>query len=216
MALEASHIRFAVDIKDKLDIKDIEKYISGSIYPDSRYITKVERKLTHPLRFLEKDYSFQSDFEKGLYSHILYDTLLKEYTLKTLQGEFNEIISDKDKETDLWVRFTALKILQDIDDIKKFTLQRYLPYLEYVENLNGENLKDLLAYNKYIQKMYVDPQKISIQTYFDMWQFFGIEKSLVERIRIQVEIYKKDLEINEFIKHVYDNTVNSWNKNQMK
>ena len=38
MALEATHIRFAYDLKEKYKITDLEKYISGLIYPDSRYI----------------------------------------------------------------------------------------------------------------------------------------------------------------------------------
>lgn len=41
MALEGTHIRFALDVGDKYNIKDLGKYISGTLYPDSRYITGI-------------------------------------------------------------------------------------------------------------------------------------------------------------------------------
>ncbi len=47
MSLEATHIRFALDLKDKYRVQAIEKYISGTTYPDSRYVTKIDRGLTH-------------------------------------------------------------------------------------------------------------------------------------------------------------------------
>ena len=47
MGLEATHIRFALDLKEDLDAKDLNKYLSGAIYPDSRHVTKLERKVTH-------------------------------------------------------------------------------------------------------------------------------------------------------------------------
>ena len=47
MAFTATHIKFALDFKDKYDIKDLSHYLSGAIYPDSRYVTGIDRNLTH-------------------------------------------------------------------------------------------------------------------------------------------------------------------------
>lgn len=41
MALEATHLRFALDLLPKLEVKDINDYLAGSIYPDSRYTTGI-------------------------------------------------------------------------------------------------------------------------------------------------------------------------------
>lgn len=54
MALEASHIRFALDLKDKYSIQDVQKLVSGTVYPDSRYATKIDRQLTHPQDFMDE------------------------------------------------------------------------------------------------------------------------------------------------------------------
>lgn len=47
MSLGATHIRFALDLRDRYQVQDIEKYLSGTIYSDSRYVTKIDRNLTH-------------------------------------------------------------------------------------------------------------------------------------------------------------------------
>ena len=52
MALEATHIRFAFDLKDVYDVSDIDAFVSGSIYPDSRYVTGIDRLATHPEGYL--------------------------------------------------------------------------------------------------------------------------------------------------------------------
>ena len=178
MALEASHIRFALDIKDKLEVTDLKKYIPGIIYPDSRYVTKIDRELTHPQDLLDNHYSHLDDFNKGCYAHLLYDDILRNYTKQTLSDMFTDIDSSQDSGRELWIRMTALKILQDNDDIKKYDIAAFLPYLDYVENLNGEDRDLLVKYNQYFQKLYAIPQQVSLEKYYDMWRFLGIGEDL--------------------------------------
>lgn len=68
MSLEATHIRFALDLKDEYKIKDIKKYISGTVYPDSRYITGIDRNLTHYNDILKPEFA-KDDFKKGWQVH---------------------------------------------------------------------------------------------------------------------------------------------------
>jgi len=203
MALEASHIRFALDIKDKLGVIDLDKYISGSIYPDSRYVTGIERQLTHPKELLEKDIGKLSDFEKGWYTHLLYDKILKSYTTTALASLFADIGNTEVINMELWIRLTSLKILQDIDDIKKYDIKIYLPYLDYVQNANGEDINKLLNYNHYFQNMYAIPKQVSVESYYDMWRFLGVDSNFVRGIQKQTEIYQKNLRLHEFISTVY-------------
>ena len=51
MALEATHMRFALDLKNKYQVRNIKKYIVGTIYPDSRYLSGIDRTLTHSENF---------------------------------------------------------------------------------------------------------------------------------------------------------------------
>ncbi len=212
MALEASHIRFALDIKDKLKVRDLKKYIPGIIYPDSRYVTKIDRELTHPQDLLDNEYLNLDDFNKGCYAHLLYDNILRNYTKETLSEMFLDIESFKDPGQELWIRMTALKILQDIDDVKKYNINAYLPYLDYIENLNGENIEELLKFNKYFQTMYAVPQQVSVESYFEMWKFLGIGDALLDKVRVQVEKYQNNESIKDFINTVYEQTLKRWTK----
>ena len=207
MALEASHIRFALDIKAKLEVKDLKKYIPGIIYPDSRYVTKIDRELTHPQDLLDNHYSHLDDFNKGCYAHLLYDDILRNYTKQTLSDMFTDIDSSQDPGRELWIRLTALKILQDIDDIKKYAITSYLPHLDYIENINGEDRDILMRYNQYFQTMYAKPQQVSLESYYEMWLFLGIGKDLVKRLRVQTEAYNKNAKIKDFLKTVYEQTL---------
>jgi hypothetical protein len=41
MALEASHIRFALDLKEKFKVNNVQKYVYGTTYPDTRVLTRM-------------------------------------------------------------------------------------------------------------------------------------------------------------------------------
>jgi hypothetical protein len=49
MALEATHIRFALDLKDTYGVNDVHAFVSGAVYPDSRYVMGIDRIATHPV-----------------------------------------------------------------------------------------------------------------------------------------------------------------------
>lgn len=211
MALEASHIRFALDIKEKLRIRDLKRYLSGIIYPDSRYVTKIERELTHPLELLDTGYTTLDDFNKGCYAHLLYDNVLRNYTKETVPELFSDIGNFSDSGRELWLRMTVLKIFQDIDDIKNFDIKAYLPVLEYINNPNGEDLNKLMIYNKYFQNMYADPESVTLENYYEMWRFLGIGNILVNRLKIQTKKYLHNETVKKFIKTVYRETLKRWN-----
>ena len=89
MSLEATHIRLALDLQDRLNISDRKKYISGTVYPDSRYISKIDRRFTHnPELVNELDGS--DDFLKGMAVHYLCDKVAldihKEWFYDLLDG----------------------------------------------------------------------------------------------------------------------------------
>ena len=55
MPFQATHLHYALLKMPELDIKDINKYLSGAVYPDSRYTTKIERDLTHAPSLFPED-----------------------------------------------------------------------------------------------------------------------------------------------------------------
>jgi len=119
MVLEASHIRFALDIKDLLKVQDIDAYVSGSIYPDSRYVTEVDRLATHPKDYRDDSMFHTSDFRKGWFAHLLADD-----AQFVCMGEMLPQVKIGTGE-ESWIKRSAIKILQDIEDAKEFDLAKY-------------------------------------------------------------------------------------------
>lgn len=108
MALEGTHMRFALDIRDKLGVGDIDAYVSGSVYPDSRYITGIDRFATHPLDYRTDPMFQKTDFNKGWFAHLLCDDIQQSVVYTVLPH-----ITEGDKN-ETWIQRTAIKILQDI------------------------------------------------------------------------------------------------------
>lgn len=207
MALEASHIRFGLAIATRLEVHDFSQYVPGIIYPDSRYVTRIDRSLTHAPELLGSNPLHFDDFTKGCYAHLLYDELLRTYTLKTLSHLFDDIESALTQGNELWVRLTALKILQDIDDAKNYAITEYLPYLNTINAINGESSSVLQNYNNYFQNMYAIPHQLAIPTYYEMWKFLGIGDTLASKVIIQTERYSHNETIIHFLRSVYQSTL---------
>lgn len=75
MAMQATHVKFALDIMDLLGVEDQREYLAGTMYPDSRYISKIDRKKTHDYSVDFHDLLTGSDFEKGWKVHVIYDKM---------------------------------------------------------------------------------------------------------------------------------------------
>ena len=204
MALEATHIRFAIDLKDKYQVKDIKSYIVGTVYPDSRYITGIDRALTHSEDFLDWNWENENDFKKGWLVHLLVDKFQKQIAKQELPQIFEGEVG---QASEVWVKHTALKILQDLVDARAFDIRSYLRYLEYVENPNGEDIDMIKKYNQIIIKMYADSKKVNINSCYKMWKDFGIGDDLVAKIKIQAEQYFKDNKVLASIEEIYNKTL---------
>ncbi len=207
MAIQATHIRFSLDLKDQLGVLDLKKYVAGSVYPDSRYMTGVVRTLTHPKDFLESDFFKKTadDFRKGWFAHLLCDTIQSAIVRETLP-EICEAIPGKGTES-RWVLHSGMKVLQDMDDITHYDIKEYLPFLDYTENPNQEDVRKIRAYNAVCQKMYASPEKMFLQHYRDMWQTWNVEPVLVEQIAAAVEMYAQDARIMHIMRQIYPESV---------
>jgi hypothetical protein len=200
MALEGTHIRFALDVKDKYQVKDLAKYLSGTIYPDSRYPVGTERKLTHPDDFYDWKVSELDDFRKGWYAHLLYDRIQYKIITQILNIEgFAPQFSDD------WVRLSSIKTLQDLDDIQKFDIRSYLELLSYVENPNNEDLGKLKNYNQSVVEIY--KKSFSIENAAKSWGDFGVSPDMVEKILKQTIAYSNDEAAMKKIREIYDATL---------
>lgn len=200
MALEATHIKFALDFREKLGIRDFDAYIAGTIYPDSRYISGIERTETHGEFLLDPDFP-TSDFKKGWMMHFVCDRAGNR-AMDELFSDVQTDIIERGPGTRWWIRATALKILLDIEIYPKCDVQLYLPFT-YADNPKGEPIESIQRYHAIVAKMYTEKQTITAADARELWHDFGIDASLLGSLDACVAQYQQDQGIMERIEKLY-------------
>ncbi len=200
MALQATHIRFAIEMKDKCPPSDLGEFIAGTVYPDSRYITNTPREVTHPENFMEWDLGEADDFKKGWFLHLLCDEVQGEAALELFPHVFSK---DGRQYDEGWIKYTAVKILQDFHELQYFDLKPYLPYLKRVRNPNGEDIEKIKWHNQIFLDMYAEQEKINLESHFPISRKLGTSEPVVEKLREWTERYRSDKEIMERVKKMY-------------
>lgn len=200
MSLEATHIRFALNLLEENKVKDINQYISGAIYPDSRYVTGIKRELTHDDSFLLPEFA-SDDFKKGWQAHQICDLVFG----AVLRKSFSDLVYvDYDPHyKQEWILSTAIKIIQDIDDMQSFDTQRYIDCLSYVNNPNNENLEEIANYNKMMIDLYNNKKKTDLEGYIDMWLALCPEIEICDQLREKTQKFLDNPEIVARIKTIY-------------
>lgn len=203
MALEGTHIRFAHEFFESLAITNRAEYISGTLYPDSRYFTGVDRTLTHPKDAVE-ELLRGDDFKKGWAVHLMCDKLQREFTRVQMPEVFS---GDEGALSDTWVRHSALKILQDITDAQAFEISLHLDGCVMTQAPQGESRVSLEKYYAVVKNMYSAPHALSIEVASQMWRDFGVEEEFVTRIRAQALAYADDPRAQALLERIYDEMV---------
>lgn len=200
MAIYGSHLRFALDVKDYFKVDNLDQYLSGSIYPDSRYFSKIDRHLTHNKDFKLPDFYQDSDFKKGWSSHIMYDNI--QYQLMAEAFGYLLVPEEHEYGSNNWIIRTTLKILQDLDDIQQFDLAGTLASLEYMEAPHNESLEIIKKYNNAIAALY-KKRPLAIEEYLKLWHSDHMNSEVVNKLRSKFFELEKDEEVMEKIKTIY-------------
>ena len=206
MALEGTHIRFAVDSQDLFDVEELYKYISGSIYPDSRYPTGIDRKLTHNDSQMEQSFWVDDDFRKGWAAHLLYDKIQFDVHTEWFSDILKETNPNMSNEDDRIVR-TALKTVQDIHDISQFDIKQYLDSLTYTETPNGEADVSIKKYNQLFIDIYNKAPDVTIEDLEKMWLDWSIPAEIAVKIRIKAYELYVDEKFKPLILKIYEETL---------
>lgn len=209
MSLEATHLRFALDLQPQYYIKGVGKYLSGAIYPDSRYATGLNKEITHDDRFLLPEFAV-TDFQKGWQTHQICD-LVYDNVRKKLFPDVFPVNYDSYNEPE-WIKFTAMKIIQDMDDMRFFDLQSYLNYLDYTNNPNGEDIAEIKRYNQIIVDLYRGKKVTTVAEHIKMWLSFRPGIDLGKKIQNQTEEFLNDPEMVVRIKAIYQEMIASYSE----
>ncbi len=197
MSFLATHLRFALDIKDRYQVSDLSQYLSGTIYPDSRYFTALDRDLTHNEDILVDNWA-NTDFKKGWQVHQFCD----QFHEIARRNIFPKFFSKKDNDH-IWLTASALKIIQDMDDRSHFSVQDYLNNLNYVYNPNGEDLGLVEKYNQLAIKTYTGKKIISLEDYRAYIEAMPLTKDMILTFLAITEQYLSDQDILSKIKQIY-------------
>lgn len=198
MALEISHIRFALDLKDQFGVKDLKEYISGSVYPDSRYATGIDRQLSHP-----KSYEFEygdDDFKKGWYSHLALDLIQGNIFSEILGVPFSEIAADND----IWVDFSAAKVIQDMSDFEKIDVDSLEENVVVTRTPNREDPKELQKFYDLIVNMCHKKKKLSIDDYEKLWTDWNINHELWKKMQRKIIEFQYNEDVRKKIEGIND------------
>ncbi|MDD5726727.1 MAG: hypothetical protein PHC53_05000 [Patescibacteria group bacterium] len=199
MAFEMTHLRFAMDLAPRLDIKDSPSYLAGTIYPDSRYVTGIQRNLTHGQGVPEDPFvTGLDDFHKGWATHILYDQEgIQKY--KDLSPWPERKIVGFSEE---WIFTTAVKLVEDFLSYDAMAVPR-----EMVEGLtpptplNQEDPGLLASYYQDNKTIYQN--RPTFDDYRRIMHGWHIEEKIIDQLIAKTEELQKDKGMVEKISRIY-------------
>lgn len=167
MAFEATHVRFARDLKTRLKIQNEIAYYSGCVYPDSRYVTGVSRQSTHA----EAPYGVtMSDFEKGQFTHLVYDRVIAKQYLDTTSWKDYPI----NGFNAAWEQLSGAKLAED--QVSYEVLGGDTVILRSLETpahpVHDEEMSVLEYYYLRLRNLY--EQKPTMEDYYDLLGVFHV------------------------------------------
>lgn len=189
MPLSASHIKFALDMKDYFKPKNLQEYFTGAVYPDSRYLSGIDRNKTHSENFWSKDFWGENDFKKGWASHNISD---KAYVngIRKIFPAWIDLNED-------WVKIenAAVKVLGDISLLSEEEIVRIINSIDSIPNFNNESAEAIKEHLQTMKDCYKNGDKTTISDYINTMQ-----KTVGKEVITKAEFFSKDEKLSKAIK----------------
>lgn len=199
MAMELTHVRFARDLKDRLGVEDESAYYAGTIYPDSRYMTKIDRNLTHAGSSPRDPFLVGlSDFEKGWATHLLYDRLVHPQYVglspwpeeKTEQGNH------------VWQFISAAKVVEDMQSYQEMDGDvAMILDIDFQQRPNDEDPAIMRAYAQIQKTLYQQPP--TLEHYRNFWVTLSSNTIVIDGVMKNVDEMLSDPPLQEKIRGIY-------------
>ena len=204
MALPATHLRFAVDLAGGFSIRSRPQYLSGTLYPDSRCLTGVDRRSSHSRACSRSDF-VTDDFTLGWYLHCRCDLIQTDLFTEQVPGlaDLNEI--------DRWIQLSALKMLQDREDMREFDLDGALAQLTHAPSVFGEDPQHVRAYLDLVRKTYGGRKRLDMQDYHELWIGVRLDPELAAAIIAEARRQADDANLIDRLRSIYPLSIDRFN-----
>lgn len=175
MALPATHVRFALLAARGLPIRVRRHFLSGTLYPDSRWLSGLPRERTHPEAPVTAT-GHASDFRLGWQAHLECDRIQAQLCRRQLP-ELERMPADAS-----WRTLAAVKMLQDAEDVRHIDMAASLPGLMAVETPNGEDKRAIEAYFDAVREAYADGTPPGRAAYRRLWLRVGLDPETADAV----------------------------------
>lgn len=203
MALEGTHVRFALDLMPVLKIGDLGAYCAGAVYPDTRYVTRVDRDVTHGPECPHDPFAEGfTDFQRGWASHLLYDHEAGGAMKKFLSPELGPLAQG----SAAWVEFTAMKVVEDMEAVRsRPDVLEYLQKLSMPTSPSGEPLEKLQYHFSVTAKLYQTVP--SLEGYRQWFVDIGAPEEFATGIVDRARAMLSDAEYSANLTAIYQRTL---------
>ncbi|BBO75266.1 hypothetical protein DSCW_26830 [Desulfosarcina widdelii] len=205
MALPATHIRFAAVLSAHLSVTDRSAYLSGTLYPDSRWMTGLERGHTHDRRFLEPDFA-SDDFSLGWHIHCVCDHIQSDIH-NDLLGNLSQLPPDE-----RWIRVSAARAVQDANDAARGEMFSHLLLLTDNRTPNGESAEGVSAYLELVGRVYSRTVPPVWSDYEALWAGVGLDRQRISQIEEQVKRIMGDESLVNNLYDAFQQMVHRWHR----
>lgn len=200
MALAATHLRFALDLADRYPVVSLKRYIAGTIYPDSRWLTGQDRNATHGSHTLQKEFP-TTDYTFGWHVHCICDHVQARRYADLFPG-----LTGMDREH-RWILLSAAKMVQDLNDLQRFDVNTALSFLEYAENPENEVIAQVQKFNTIIQETYSGRDAHDPPDYHRLWVQVGLTAEMAAKLVAAADNIRADASLVASIEAVYPRMV---------
>ena len=197
--MELTHVRFARDLKDRLGVVDEAAYYAGTIYPDSRYMTKIDRHLTHAGTSPHDPFAVGlSDFEKGWATHLLYD----HHAYPHYVGLSPWPEEKAEQGNQVWQFISAAKVVEDIQSYQAMDGKvEMILNIQFLKRPHDEDPEIMHAYSQIQKTLY--QQRPTLDHYRDFWMTLSANAQVIDLVMSHVEKILSDERMQEGIESIY-------------
>ena len=203
MALPATHIKFALDLATHCDVQDTGKYILGTLYPDSQYITGIDASSMHYSGLIAYVIS-DDDFMNGWAVHFLCDETQR-IAFKKYNEEYADLLAADRVQAEILAN--ALKIVQEFHTLQGFHVLKYVGAIDQVEARSNEQIELVQKYYRDIAELYSQKGQMEIDDFVTLYADWGASLEDQNQIRDLAKRLETDAAVQKSMQQIYEEMI---------